>query len=169
MPKNNSEYQWYAVTTRPRFELRVEASCSGKGFETLLPLSKKHNKVGAPLFRTYTFAKFDARFRLPILQIPGVTGIVGTRSGPIPVPPKDIENLRNCQNGSSEMEPWGTHLWQRGQLVRITEGALAGVEGHIVEIKNRHKLVVGITMLQRALAVTLNDTSVIRTAAEIGL
>jgi hypothetical protein len=46
---------------------------------------------------------------------------------------------------------------------------LAGVEGHIVEIKNRHKLVVGITMLQRALAVTLNDTSVIRTAAEIGL
>jgi transcription antitermination factor NusG len=53
------------------------------------------------------------------------------------------------------VEPWPfLHV---GQRVRIQSGALCGVEGILQAIRNTRRVVVSISLLQRSVAVELDD------------
>ena len=48
-----------------------------------------------------------------------------------------------------------------GQRVRIESGPFEGVEGLIVEIRQRHRLVLAISLLQRAMSVEIDSAWVV--------
>src|SRR5207248_7233331 len=82
--------QWYALQVRPRFEKIVATHLQHKGYTEYLPLYKSRRKwsdrmkeLELPLFSGYTFCKFDAQNRLPVLIVPGVLAIVGVGKLPI--------------------------------------------------------------------------------------
>lgn len=153
--------EWYAIRTKSRFEKTVAMSVRAKGYEVLLPLYRDPRRWGGrncevelPLFSGYVFASFDPRRRLPILQTPGVVQIVGAQEGPWPMDSREIENIGRVVELNILATPWP--FLSPGEVVEITRGPLAGIQGTFVRRKNGHRLILSVSLLQRAIAVEVD-------------
>jgi transcription antitermination factor NusG len=152
---------WYALRVRSNFEWAVNHALTGKDYEAFLPTyrtrrrwSDRTKEVEAPLFRGYTFCRFDAARRLPILTTPGVVSIIGSAAGPIEVDEREIAAVRGMVASGVVVGPWP--FLREGQHVAVEHGPLAGVEGMIVSFKGQYRLVVSVSLLQRSVAVEID-------------
>lgn len=151
---------WYAVSVRSNFERIVAHSLGQKGYEILLPtyLSKRRwsdrtKSVECALFPGYLFCHMDLGQRVPLLNTAGVASILGSGRLPLPVRESEIAAIRRIVDSGLPATPWP--FLKTGQAVQITHGPLAGVEGIVVTIKNRTRLVVSVELLQRSLTVEI--------------
>jgi transcription antitermination factor NusG len=151
---------WFAVQTKPRHEKVTAWALHNKGYEEFLPLyrsrrrwSDRIKELDIPLFSGYVFCRFDPESRLPILTTPGVISIVGMGKTPAPVTEAEIGALQAVVQSGLKAEPWP--FLKVGQAVRIDWGPLAGLEGILLALKNRQRLVVSVTLLQRSVAVEI--------------
>jgi transcription antitermination factor NusG len=153
--------EWYAIRTRPKHEKIAEAMLLGKGYESFLPVYSppirprgRAGDIRFPLFPGYLFCKFNVYARLPILTTPGVLYIVGQGRIPVPVPDIEIDSVRRVV--SSGMAPQACSYLEIGRRVYIQGGPLQGVVGRLVHVKNTHRLVVSINLLQRAVSLEID-------------
>jgi transcription antitermination factor NusG len=156
-----SRLPWYAVRVRSNAERLVHASLTGKQYESFLPTyrsrrrwSDRVRELDVPLFPGYTFCRFDARTRLPILTTPGVVSIISSSLGPIEVDPAELASVRTLIASGALVGPWP--FLREGQLVSVEKGPLCGVEGIVVNVKNQYRLVVSVSLLQRSIAVEID-------------
>jgi transcription antitermination factor NusG len=156
-----SESHWYAVRVTPRHEKNVSTILKYKGFEDFLPLYTARRKwadrfknVQLPLFPGYVFCRFDPVGRVPILNTPGVTGIL--RFGPqlAAVSDEEIQALQTLVRSELACEPWPRI--EVGQSVEIVEGPLAGLHGTVMRLKDTIRLVLTVTLLHRSVLVELD-------------
>src|SRR5712692_7045381 len=157
--------QWYALQLRTRWESSTATLLSGKGYQTFLPTFKtlkrmrgKSCEVNSPLFPGYVFCRFDAHRRLPVLLTPGVITVVGRGRIPIPVEDSEIEAIQKVISTGIQVEPWP--YLEVGQLVRIDDGALCGVQGILIGFKGTRRIVVSVSLLRRSVALEI-DRSVV--------
>ena len=154
--------QWYALRVRSNCEKVVAASLKGKGYAEFLPVYKKKairrckpiEQVDRPLFPGYVFGEFDVNLRLPVLTIPGVVHIVGIGPVPVPIDREEIDAIERFVASGKAIEPWP--FLKTGELVVVERGPLSGLEGILVQIKNSHRLVLSISLLQRSVAVEID-------------
>lgn len=153
---------WFALFVRVNHEKIVSAALRSKGYEEFLPLcrsrrrwSDRTKEVQSPLFSGYVFCRLDLNRRLPILTTTGVHSIVGNGKVPVPVPELEIDNLRLLVGSQLQAEPWP--YTKVGQKVRIEQGALSGLEGILVALKKPCRVVVSVTLLQRSVAVEIDE------------
>jgi transcription antitermination factor NusG len=107
-----------------------------------------------PLFPGYLFCRLDVKQRTPILSSPGVVSLVGFGNEPVAIPDAEIEAVEALLLSGL---PLTAHAFLReGQRVRITRGALEGIEGTLVRKKADCKFVVSIPLLQRSVAVEID-------------
>jgi len=156
-------YPWFAVQTRSRYENLVATLLRGKGYELFLPIYKSRRRwsdrikeLELPLFPGYLFCRFNPLDRFPILVTPGVMQVVGAGKNPIPVDDSEIAALETAIRSGLPRQPWP--FLQIGQKVKIECKPLCGLEGILVEFKGRHRLVLSVTLLQRSVAVEVDDT-----------
>ena len=154
--------QWYAVRVRSRHEGSVARHLSARGLEAFLPLYRRRSRwsdrvkeIEFPLFPGYVFCHFNVEDRLPILTVPGVVHVVGLGKTPTPIDEREIAAIRTAVNAGLYREPWP--FLQIGNKVRIARGPLSGVEGVLVAAKGRERLVLSITLLQRSVAVQIDE------------
>jgi transcription termination/antitermination protein NusG len=151
---------WYAVQVEPRREKSVAQILDAKGYEQLLPLWRpagRRPNATVPLFPGYLFCRLDlADRRAPVVVTPGVIGLVGVGAAPSAIPENEIEALKTILDSRLPTEP--CPAFEIGQRLRITRGPLSGVEGHLCAVKKRSCLIVRITLVQRAVAVELDET-----------
>jgi transcription antitermination factor NusG len=151
-------HQWFALAVKPRFDKAVARALEVKGYETLLPLYKKHgarSKVSElPLFPGYVCCRFDAQTRLPILTTPGVIQVLGAGNRPIPLSDVEVNSLQTAIRAQIPVQPFP--FVGAGQRVRINRGFLAGVEGIVISCKHRLRLVLSITLLQRSVLLEID-------------
>jgi len=157
--------RWYALYVRPHAERMVSESLRLKGYEEFVPYyrarrrwSDRVKEVEFPLFPGYVFCRFDPQKRLPILQTPGVVHIVSFGKELAPVDDEELEAIRRIVGSNRVVEPWP--FLRVGQRVRLVGGSLDGLEGFLVELKKNRRLVVSVTLLQRSVAVTLDQERV---------
>lgn len=157
--------RWYALQLRTRWESYAADLLTNKGYEVFLPTSKtlKHVRGKAtqsvtPLFPGYVFCRFDVYNRLPILVTPGVIAVVGRGKVPVPVEDSEIEAIQRAVYTGLQVEPWP--YLEVGQLVRIQDGALAGVEGILSGFKGTHRIVLSVSLLRRSVALEIDRSSV---------
>jgi len=111
-----------------------------------------------PLFPGYVFCRFDYWQRLPIMTTLGVVAIVGFGCDPAPIPDHEIQAVERVLKSGFAAEP---HPFLRiGQRVRISHGALKGVEGVLLQKKSEWRLVVSVNMLQRSVSVEIDPVYV---------
>ena len=165
-----ADKHWFALSVKSRHEKIVTQLLTNKGFETFLPLytrrhqyARRAREFELPLFPGYLFCQFDAGACLPILTTPGVLRVVGSGRAPIPVDTGEIVALQKAIAAKVTMTPHP--YWRLGQRVRITSGALAGVEGSVVSGKQPMKLVLSVSLLQRSVLLEI-DASRVLPAAE---
>ena len=160
MSETSSSSNWFALRVRPRCEKLVADALHAKGYEEFLPTHQERHHwsdrvaiVEVPLFASYVFCRFDVRLRLPILTTPGVQAVIGIGKIPQAIPDDEIESLRILVASRLDLHPWPfLHV---GRRIQIVGGPLSGAEGIVLSIKNQHRLVVSVTMLQRSVAVEI--------------
>jgi transcription antitermination factor NusG len=158
----SSEFGWYALQIRGRFEKKVAAQLQDKAIETFLPLlrqvhqwSDRRRDVDLPLFPGYAFIHSDLcpEIRLRVMQTAGVMGFVTINGRPDRVDDKQIEDLQIILE---QKAPCSIHPFLRvGQRVRIRGGSLEGVEGLLVAQKSKNMVLLSIDAIQRSIAVSL--------------
>lgn len=158
-------YPWFALQVRARHEFGVAAYLKGKGYEWFLPLYKVRKRwsdrvkeVESPLFPGYLFCRFNPHDRLPILKTPGVTQVVGYNHVPVAVDEEEIAAIRRMVTSGMPNRPCA--YLAVGNRVRIESGALRGLEGILLELKGKRRLVLSITLLQRSVAVEIDSEAV---------
>ena len=162
---NVGAHRWYALYVRSRHEKTVENSLRGKGYSVFSPSYRTKRKridriaeIEVALFPGYVFCSFDANTRLPILMTPGVVGVVGRGSRPEPVDEIEIASMRTLALSGRSVQPWP--FLESGQRIWLHSGPLAGAEGIFLRVKDEDRLVVSITLLQRAVSVVIEKEAV---------
>lgn len=156
---------WWAVYTRHQHEKAVADGLSAKGFEVFLPLYestrrwKDRTKVlSLPLFPCYLFVRGGLDRRLQVVTTPGIHTILYRGEDIAVIPDQEIEAIQKAIGGPSAVEP---HPFLRcGMRVRVTRGALQGVEGILIRKKNLLRLVLSVDMLAQSVSVEVHAADV---------
>lgn len=148
---------WYALHVRSNFEKLVALQLERVGIEPFYPhllVKSKDNRreVERKFFPGYVFGHFDFRDRQPVLEIPQVVKILGWDARhPVAIPDQEIEAVRTMVNAPvSNIEPYP--YMSEGDRIQVAKGPLAGLDGFVVYVKNRARVVVSVTMLARSIS-----------------
>ena len=155
----------YALQVRYRYERQVEQSLRVRGFAPFLPLFKSRRRwsdrtmeIETPLFPGYVFCSMDLGNRMPVLSTPGVVGIVAARKQPLPVDPYELEAVRAMIVRGIDVQPC---FATPGQKVRIGTGPLKGIEGCLVQLRGKNRLVVRISILNRSISAIIDGSEAV--------
>jgi transcription antitermination factor NusG len=153
---------WFAIQTRPRWEKFVHDALLGKGYESFLPVYKSRRRwsdrikeLELPLFSGYLFCRLAIEERMPVLTTLGVRQFVGIGRTPVSVPDSEIDAVRAIAASGLAAQPWP--FLRVGHRVRLRGGSLDGVEGILVAARKRHRLIVSVELLQRSVAVEVDQ------------
>jgi transcription antitermination factor NusG len=154
-------HQWCAVQVWTGREHNSAAYLRMHGYDVFLPCYRERRRwsdrlkvTERALFAGYLFCRLEHEATSAIVRAPGVIRIVGDGVQPLPVPADEIEAIRRIVESPCETEPWP--MPRVGEQVRIEEGPLRGIQGVVLTAKNTHRLIVGISLLQRAVAVEID-------------
>ena len=143
----HKDSQWYAVYTRSRAEKKLYATLTQKNIKCFLPLKKTLKQrsdrkawVEEPLLSSYVFVKTVEKERFDVLNTPGAVCYISFEGRPVAIPEKQIESLAGIiTNKADDIEVYQGEL-EKGSYISVTSGHLKGVEGEIVEIRGKKRL-----------------------------
>ncbi len=155
---------WYAIQTRSRHEKVVRDQLAAKSITHLLPLWRKRSIwkdrvkfIDVPLFSGYLFGYFALQDKIAVLETVGVARLVGINGKAMPIPEEQIVAVRTMMEHRLPCTP---HPYlAEGMRVRIKCGLLAGLEGILIQKKQRHRLVINVDAIQQAMAMTIEVDS----------
>ena len=158
--------RWYAIRTKSRHEKLVRDQLDKQGIEPLLPTVKRlsqwkdrKKEVEVPLFSGYCFVRFSQWEKMPVQKTTGVVEIIGSGSRPEPIPDEEIAALRSLM---TSVLPYDPHPYlQEGMRVEVIRGPLQGVQGLLLRKEKRHRLVIGVHLIQQAAAVEIDVNDVV--------
>ncbi len=156
---------WWAIYTRHHHENVVADMLTAKGFKVFLPLYesirrwKDRRKVlSLPLFPCYLFVRGGLDRKLQVVTTPGVHMILNRGGRVAIVPNAEIEAIQRAVGGRCRVEPFP--YLKCGMRVRVTRGALLGVEGILIRKKNLLRLILSVDMLAQSVAVEVQASDV---------
>jgi transcriptional antiterminator RfaH len=141
-----TEKLWYALYTRSRSEKQVYDLLDRSGFEAYLPLqrtlkqwSDRKKWVEAPLFRSYIFVHISEAEYYDVLNTPGAVRYVCFEGKAVPIPPQQIEAIRQFVDTGAELPDVDLDL-EPGCRVDIIAGPMRGISGELIEIMGKKKV-----------------------------
>lgn len=161
MLTNGSLKQWYAIYTRSRAEKKVLLELTKKSIETYLPLQKQLKQwsdrkklVEEPLISGYIFVKVYNRDFIKVLNTSGVVKFVSFSGRPAFVRESEIEVIKKLLSSETNLTLVQENLLG-GDLIEITQGTLAGIQGELVDYKGKKNVVVKIGEIGYSLMLTV--------------
>lgn len=141
--------KWYAIYTRSRAEKKLYSKLIQKDVECFLPLKKtlkqrsdRKRWVEEPLFSSYVFVKTVEKQRFDVLNTPGAVCYISFEGRPVAIPEKQIRFLSQIiTNECEDVEVYQGDL-EQGDYVSVTSGHFKGIEGEIVEIRGKKRLLI---------------------------
>jgi transcription termination/antitermination protein NusG len=166
----DAERNWYAVYTRSRHEKMVDLMLRRQEMETFLPLRRQWSRrrdrqvlVDLPALPGYLFVRcaLFGEVRSRLKKTPGVIRLVETVGEPCVIPEEQIDTMRLVLARSYEAE---AHPYLNvGDWVEVVRGPLMGARGRLIRIApGRHRLVVAVESIHRAIAVEIDPSDVDR-------
>ena len=156
-----SAARWFALTVRHQHERQTAVALGWKGMETLVPCypvrhrwSDRDKEVETPLFAGYVFCRFELREKIRVLNTPGVAKIVGFGGAPAALDDREIGGIQAAMQSRLGLWPW--QYLHAGDQVRIERGPLRGVQGTLLREPEGLRLVIGVELLRRAVAVEVD-------------
>jgi len=153
---------WYAVRVRSRCEKLAASSLLARDFEVFPALMAQRRvwvdrvrTVEMPLFPGYIFARFASSCLREVERTSGVAAVVRFGEECCPVDDAEIAALRRVVDSGLAVQR--APFLRVGRSVMVKYGPLAGVRGLVLEIKNRYRIVVSVALLQRAVAMDIDE------------
>jgi len=152
---------WYALRVRPQHEKAVASGLRDSALEEFLPLyrarrawSDRIRELDLPLFDGYVFCRFLHENRVTVLRTPGVICVVGFGGELSPVEDREIDSIRRMVSSGFPVMPWP--FLKVGKRIHIDHGPLRGLDGTLLRMKDRWRVVVSVGLLQRSVAVEID-------------
>jgi transcription antitermination factor NusG len=169
----NTSHPWVALQTKPKNEKKVDHLLRQKGYQCLTPMyrlkrrwSDRTVEVELPLFPGYVFCHLSSSVLAKAVSTQGVIRVVGFGGELAEVAATEIEALRLLARSNLLREPW--NYLPQGTLVLVETGPLAGAEGIINVEGSKQRLVISVALLQRSVAVQLDEDTVISVITDRG-
>lgn len=139
---------WYAVYTKPRWEKKLFALLSEKGFTAYCPLHKvrrrwsdRYKVVEEPVFKSYVFINIREEEINSVKQQSGVVNFVYWNNRPAVIRNEEISLIKRFLNEYDYIEASPVDL-KPEQRVRIMNGLLMDEEGVVVHTgKNKVQVI----------------------------
>ena len=139
--------RWYVIYTKSRHEKFVESALIKKGIEAFTPKmilrrrwSDRVKLIEQPLFKSYCFVRFSLKNKITVVSQPGVVNVVHFRGQYVPVQQSVIDSLKILIKNKVRIDPYP--YLNVGDKVEIKDGPLKGVEGYIIEKRNKNTVLV---------------------------
>lgn len=168
MPENamiDDKSKWYAIRVRSRCEKLAAAGLAARNLEVLSAVTPQRRvwvdrvrTVELPLFPGYIFARFLASRRMEVERTAGIASVVRFSDQCCAVDDDEINAIRVVLNSGLEVRR--APFLRVGKHVAVKHGPLAGARGIVAEIKNRYRLVVSVSLLQRSVGVEIDEAMV---------
>jgi transcriptional antiterminator NusG len=172
---NTQERRWYIVQTYAGYDNKVKANLEqriatmgmeDRIFRVLVPIEEKILiKDGKPrqqrskIFAGYVFVEMilDDQSWYVVRHTPGVTGFVGSGNHPIPLTPKEAEDVLG--KISKEAKPKIEVNFEIGDIVQVKSGPFAGQSGPVDEIdRDKGKVKFKVTVFGRETVIEADYT-----------
>ena len=158
-------YPWFALRVRSHYERVTVNHLRQRGYEEFAPSCKiekrwsdRTKQIDQFLFPGYIFCRFNPNDRLAVVTAPGVVDVVGFGKKPERIPDTEMDRVRRMVESGLLVTPYP--YVQVGQAVLIERGPLSGLEGILVEVKGKVRLVVSINLLQRSVSAEVDRYSI---------
>ena len=158
VPGNDSA--WVVLHTRPRCEKKAADYCDRNAIPKYLPLRKKVHRYGSrerefssPLFPGYLFCIVTAVQKSEVRQNRYVANLLEVLDQATLV-----DQLRQIDRALTvgdviEVMPY----LETGRRVRVTSGPLKGLEGMVLRIKGKTRVIINVDMIQQSVAVEVDN------------
>lgn len=160
-----NQLKWYAIHSKSRHEDVVLNGLKKKLIETFLPkmeiMSRRKDRrktILVPILPGYVFVHSDLNLNQywDIIKTYGVVRILGIQGKPVPVKDEEIASLKALHGTDRTVR--NQAYMKEGDMVIIMEGPLKGLTGFYLRHKGKvDKVVISIELLQRSLAVEVED------------
>ena len=150
------ERKWYVAYVRLFHERKTAQKLAAMGIESFVPVreeihqwSQRKKKVMRVLIPQMIFIHADHKQRMEALTLPAISRYMVLRGEHVPavIPDDQMERFMFMVDYSEEtVEMFITPL-EPGQAVRVIKGPLAGLEGELMEIDGKSKVVVRLDLL----------------------
>lgn len=166
----DDDSRWFVVYTKPRAEAHAEEHLARQSFTTYLPRIRqlRHHRghwreITAPLFPRYLFVRLVPGVEdiSPVRSTRGVTKLVRFGEQLAVMPRGMVEALRACEDPAVGAHTLDRALFNRGDRVRIVQGAFAGLEGIFQVSTGEERVIILLNILGReASPVTLPKSDI---------
>lgn len=157
---------WYLIHTKPRQEKCAFINLEQQGYKCYLPMLAIQRpgcgttSIEEPLFPRYLFIQLEqgnyAKNWAPIRSTRGVSRLVSFGTVPAKVQDELIDLLLQ-QEILAKSTP--TPMFEPGEIVRFTQGALDGLEGIYKMPQGEHRVMVLIELMNKPLIVRVSRSS----------
>jgi len=94
-----------------------------------------------------------------VLDTPGVSKIVGFGGAVMAIEDCEVAGIQRLVALKAPMAPWP--YLKPGDRVRVEHGPMRGLEGTLLRTKDTMHLVIGVELLQRAVAVEVDRDAIV--------
>ena len=132
---------WFALYTKPQFEIKVSQALKNIGihsycptFQELKQYSDRKKKVISPLLKSYVLVKINSKERDRVFLVPGVVRYVFWLGKPAVIREEEITLMENNLTGIYESVSI-TSL-KKGSNYKILTGPFKGQNGKVIKLGN---------------------------------
>lgn len=160
---HQSQKKWFAIYTKYKCEKFVVDKLLKKNIEAYIPLLKttkrytrKIKTYEVPLLNCYVFVKIDKTQYVKVLETEYVMKFIKQRRDLISIPDEEILLLKQIVGEFQEKIEFHPDEFVEGQEVEIIGGSLTGLNGILVEEKNKNLFVVQLNHIGVQLRIDIN-------------
>ncbi|MCE5202007.1 MAG: transcription termination/antitermination protein NusG [Synergistaceae bacterium] len=176
---NTQERRWYIVQTYSGYENKVKANLEqriatmgmeDRIFRVLVPVEEKvyvkdgkTKRIRRKVFPSYVLVEMilEDQSWYVVRHTPGVTGFVGSGNHPIPLTPREVEDIMN--KIGKESKPKIEVDFRVGDMIQVKSGPFAGQAGPVAEIDtDKGKIKFSVTVFGRETVVEADYTELER-------
>lgn len=139
----NTNFAWYAVYTKPRWEKKVAELLNRRRIDNYCPLNKVERQwhdrkkiIEEPLFTSYVFVHINDAQQLDVRKTDGVLNFVYWLGKPAVIRTNEIEAIRDFLEDHHNVRLEKTKVAPK-DMVRVVRGPLIGQEGNVLEVYNQ--------------------------------
>ena len=148
--------KWYVAYVRLFHERKTAEKLSTMGIRSFVPIreeihqwSQRRKKVMVVLTPQLIFIHATVRERMEALTLPAISRYMVLRGEHTPavIPDRQMEQFMFMVDYSEETIEMFTSPLEPGQSVKVIKGPLAGMEGELLEIDGKSKVIVRLDLL----------------------
>jgi transcription antitermination factor NusG len=164
--------KWLVFYTKSRHEEKVRNLLQRRGYEVFMPMQKvvrqwsdRKKTLMVPLFNSYIFVNDLEAGIAEIVTTPGIAWNVRLNGKPAVLHPHEFDAIQRFLATGLFVEAMQEVDLHAGDRVVVTEGALKGMEGHLIQTPDGEKFTVSLATLGNHLLVTVDARALKRVAS----